>query len=57
MQEIRENVPLATAAAKAGMSEHTARKWRDRGQLPSASRAERHWQTREDPVAELWPVC
>ena len=55
MKEIRGKKPLATAAAKAGMSERTARKWRDRGQLPSESRAERQWRTREDPFAELWP--
>ena len=29
MKEIRRKTPLATAAAKAGMSERTAHKWRD----------------------------
>ena len=55
MQEIRRKRPLATAAAKAGMSERTARKWRDSGQLPSESRAAHDWRTREDPFAVLWP--
>ena len=43
MKEIQAKVPLARAAAKAGMSEPTARKWRDRGQLPSESRVRRNW--------------
>ena len=55
MKEIRRKTPLATAAAKAGMSERTARKWRDCGQLPSESRVAHRWRTREDPFAELWP--
>lgn len=55
MQEIRQKRPLATAAAKAGMSERTARKWRDSGKLPSESRAAHDWRTREDPFAALWP--
>jgi len=54
-KEIRRKRPLATAAAKAGMSERTARKWRDSGQLPSESRAAHDWRTREDPFAALWP--
>ena len=55
MQEIRQKRPLATAAAKAGMSERTARKWRDSGKLPSERRAAHDWRTREDPFAVLWP--
>ncbi len=42
-----------TAAAQAGMSVRTARKWQ-RGALPSESKQERHWRTRADPFAEVW---
>ena len=55
MKQIEAKTPLATAAAKAGMSERTARKWRDSGQLPSDSRSAHDWRTREDPFAALWP--
>ena len=55
MKELRRNKPLATAAAKAGMSERTARKWRDSGKLASDPRPGRHWRTREDPLEALWP--
>ena len=53
MKAIEEQAPLATAAAQAGMSERTARKWRDREQLPSASRKTHDWRTRADPLAAL----
>lgn len=43
-----------SAAAKAGMDEKTARKYRDLGKLPSEVRAEHTWRTREDPFAEVW---
>ncbi len=45
---------LANAAAKAGMDEKTARKYRDLGRLPSEVRAEHTWRTRPDPFAEVW---
>jgi len=41
------------AAAAAGMSERTARKWQA-GAMPSASKQRRWWRTREDPFAEVW---
>ncbi len=42
------------AAAAAGMSVRSARKW-ESGPLPSTARAERRtWRTREDPFAEVW---
>lgn len=43
------------AAAKAGMDEKTARKYRRVGQLPSELRTVRTWRTREDAFAEVWP--
>jgi len=45
---------LASAAAKAGMDEKTARKYRQLGQLPSTLKAEHLWRTRPDPFAEVW---
>lgn len=45
---------LAVAAAKAGMDEKTARRYRDLGKLPSESRCRRDWRTRPDPFEEVW---
>ena len=42
-----------TAAAKAGMSVRSARKWQS-GPLPSETRQERQWRTRPDPFAGVW---
>ena len=42
-----------TAAAKAGMSVRSARKWQ-RGPLPSETRQERTWRTRPDPFDGVW---
>ncbi len=42
------------AAAKAGMDEKTARKYRRMGKVPSELRVEHTWRTREDPFAEVW---
>lgn len=45
----------ATAAAMAGMSERTARRW-EHGALPSevSRQRARHWRTRRDPFAGVW---
>jgi hypothetical protein len=42
-----------TAAAAAGMSVRTARKW-ERGALPSETKRPRTWRTRPDPFGEVW---
>ena len=44
---------LTAAAAAAGMSARTARRWQA-GTLPSAAKAPRQWRTREDPIAGVW---
>jgi hypothetical protein len=44
---------LEAAAAAAGMSERTARKWQQ-GAMPSATKTPRAWRTRADPFAEVW---
>ena len=55
MKLIQTEDTLAVAAAKAGMDEKTARRYRDAGQLPSQLQAEHTWRTREDPFEEVWP--
>ena len=54
MKELGRNKPLTTAAAKAGISERTARRWRQRGVLPGETVKPRYWRTREDPFADVW---
>jgi len=44
----------AIAAAKAGMDEKTARKYLNSGKLPSQSKKEDAWRTRQDPFKEEW---
>jgi hypothetical protein len=43
------------AASKAGMSVKTARKYLRVRRLPSEVKKERHWRTRRDYFAEVWP--
>src|ERR1700690_2098740 len=43
------------AASKAGMDVKTARKYLRVRRLPSEMKAERHWRTRLDGFAEVWP--
>ena len=46
---------VGLAAAKAGMDEKTARKYRDAGALPSQLHQEHFWRTRVDSFEEVWP--
>jgi hypothetical protein len=46
---------LAAAAAKAGMSEKTARKYRRLGRPPSQLTSPRTYRTRVDAFADVWP--
>ena len=50
----RQQHPQAIAAAKAGMSERTARKFERDPKLPSQRKVPRHWRTRLDPLVGLW---
>ena len=45
---------FAAAAAKAGMDEKTARKYRRLGKLPSEVKPEHTWRTRHDPFTGVW---
>lgn len=58
MKYIQEKRSLAVAAAKSGMDEKTARKYRDIGSLPSELKAEqvRTWRTRENPFEDVWEM-
>ena len=47
--------PAGLAAARAGMDDKTARKYRRLSKLPSEVRMEHHWRTRPDPFADVWP--
>ena len=51
------NLPLVTAAAKAGMGEKAARKYLRSGLLPSQMKEPRDWRTREDPFIDVWPAA
>jgi hypothetical protein len=50
MKLIHKEPTLEAAAAKAGMSEKTARKYRRSGQLPSQCKVIHDWRTRADPI-------
>jgi predicted site-specific integrase-resolvase len=54
MRRIQTEKSLAVAAAKAGMSEKTARKYRNSGKLPGEVRPSHTWRTRLDPFEEVW---
>lgn len=45
---------FGTAAAKAGMDEKTARKYRRLGKLPSEIKKTPKWRTRKDPFEDVW---
>lgn len=55
MKLIQEEPTLAIAAAKAGMDEKTARKYRDLEKLPSQTKRQRTWRTRKDAFEGVWP--
>lgn len=52
-RKLMENKTLEAAAAAAGMSEETARKWRQ-GPMPSETKKPRHWRTRPDVFGDVW---
>jgi transposase len=52
---MNEEKTLATAAAKAGMDEKTARKWLKLGRSPSEVKTDHNRRTRKDSFEEVWP--
>src|SRR5438876_5376108 len=55
MSERRKGKTQQQAAARAGMSERTARKYEQAGALPCALKRPHEWQTRSNPFEEDWP--
>ena len=55
MKLIPSEDTLALAAAKAGMDEKTARKYRRAGRLPSQLTAKHTWRNRPDAFEQVWP--
>jgi hypothetical protein len=55
MRERRKGTNQELAAARAGMSVKTARKYERAGQLPSQLKQPRTWRTRPNPFEEDWP--
>src|SRR5215831_5105299 len=51
----RTGLSQRRAAAKAGLSERTARKYERAGKLPSQLKQPRTWRTRANPFEEDWP--
>ncbi len=54
MQERRKGTAQRIAAARAGMSERTARKYEKAGQLPSQLKRPHTWATRQNPFEDDW---
>jgi hypothetical protein len=54
MKLIQSEQTLAIAAAKAGMDEKSARKYRRLGQLPSQCQPAHTWKTRQPPFGDHW---
>ena len=53
---LNKGASLLWAAMKAGMDRQTARKYRDRDQLPSEAQTPHTWRTRPDPLLDVWPA-
>ncbi|EFH84457.1 IS21 family transposase [Ktedonobacter racemifer] len=54
MRERHKGTTQQVAAARAGMSERTARRYERAGKLPSQLKRPRIWRTRENPFEEDW---
>jgi hypothetical protein len=54
MKLLNQEKTLLLAAAKSGMDEKTARKYRRLKKLPSEMNKERDWRTRDDSFKEMW---
>lgn len=55
MRERHKGTTKQVAAARAGMSPRTARKYERAGKLPSQMKQPRNWRTRKNPFEEDWP--
>lgn len=55
MSEHQATGSVTKSAMQADVSQPTARKYLAAGQTPEQLQATRHWRTRPDPVAGIWP--
>jgi hypothetical protein len=55
MKQRHKGTTQQVAAARAGMSERTARRYERAGKLPSQLKEPRTWRTRENPFEDDWP--
>ncbi len=55
MRERHKGTTQEVAAARAGMSTRTARRYEKAGKRPSQLKRPRTWRTRENPFEEDWP--
>ena len=55
MSEHQATGSVTKSAMKADVSQPTARKYLAAGQTPGQLQAKRHWRTRPDPLAGIWP--
>lgn len=55
MSLLTQGISQVTAAAKAGMSERSARKYARLGRAPSQLKVPHTWRTRPDPFEGVWP--
>src|SRR5690348_5046770 len=55
MRERRKGVSQQVAAARAGISERSGRKYEKAGKLPSQVKQPRTHRTRLNPFADVWP--
>ncbi len=51
----QQGLSKSQTAAKAGIDDKTARKYRRLGKLPSEVPMQHSWRTRSNPFAEVWP--
>ena len=56
LHELNSGTLLAVAARRAGMTDKTARYYRDHPALPSHRKRPRTYRTRIDPFAAVWPA-
>ena len=54
MEKLTETQNLTRAAMASGMDRKTARRYRDRGVLPSEAAPAHDWRTRPNPFEEVW---
>src|SRR5215470_15388977 len=55
LEERRKGMSQRQAAARANMSERTARRYEQAGKLPSQLKRPHDWNTRQNPFEEDWP--